>query len=352
MLGTDSSNSASGGDQSQFNQAQTINNNNYGLSYSDVKELFLDLFRSNFIDLKNEAAKIASERAEEITTKLVERLQQENQGALDEFKQPGMQDSLFNAQKEYAKAGDPELADMLVQMLIDRAKSPIRNRRQAVLDEGLRLAPKLSIHQMDLLTITQHFFLTKQLLCKNFDGLMERLEPLFQLVNHVNIAEVNADIEFLEYLGLVTKIVGSFNPYEKLVLSNYQIYFDKGFQSNELERFSSAGLNAHLIPSFHVPENMILGFESKDQITPFLSQYGYPEHEWPDILALHGGNLLTEDEVVRLLSDRFPGYVKLREIFNNTEYKNFNLSPVGISIALANWQRRTGVISNLATWVG
>ena len=62
-----------GGEKSTNLQGQNVNIYN-GISYSDAKEIFKDLFRANFLELKHEAADIAQTRAEEITGKFLDKL--------------------------------------------------------------------------------------------------------------------------------------------------------------------------------------------------------------------------------------------------------------------------------------
>ena len=135
-----------GGDGSSNIQAENVNVYN-GITYKDAKEIALDVFNSNFIRLKSEAAQIAAERAEEITEK-----NEKSPESLEEFKNPAMQDALFQTQKEYAKSGDEELGNLLVDILVDRAKTQERNMLQLVLDESLLVAPKLTVEHFDLLT--------------------------------------------------------------------------------------------------------------------------------------------------------------------------------------------------------
>ena len=74
-----------GGDGSSNIQAENVNVYN-GITYKDAKEIALDVFNSNFIRLKSEAAQIAAERAEEITEKIVKELNEKSPESLEEFK--------------------------------------------------------------------------------------------------------------------------------------------------------------------------------------------------------------------------------------------------------------------------
>lgn len=77
-----------GGDSSSNIQAENVNVYQ-GLSYKDVKDIATDIFSSNFLQVKNEAAQIATERAEEITGKIVDQLEKKSPESLQEFSQPG-----------------------------------------------------------------------------------------------------------------------------------------------------------------------------------------------------------------------------------------------------------------------
>ena len=117
-----------GGEKSTNLQGQNVNIYN-GISYSDAKEIFKDLFSSNFLQLKYEAADLAQARAEEITEKFLDKLNSKSPESISQFKEPAMQDALFTTQKEFAKSGDQDLGDLLVDILIDRVQTKTRNRR-------------------------------------------------------------------------------------------------------------------------------------------------------------------------------------------------------------------------------
>src|SRR5690625_2720006 len=65
------------GDKSTNIQDEEININQ-GLSYSEVKEVALDVFKSNFYELSGIAKETARERAETITEEFLQKLNDEN----------------------------------------------------------------------------------------------------------------------------------------------------------------------------------------------------------------------------------------------------------------------------------
>ena len=141
-----------GGDNSTNLQGQTFIINN-GISYEDAKGIALDVFKSNYLELSTKAADTAKQRAEELVEDFLQQVKERNPNAINTMEDPGMQYAIFSAQKEYARTGDKNMSDMLVDVLVDRAAFPERNLKQIVLDECLQIIPKLTTSQLDTLTI-------------------------------------------------------------------------------------------------------------------------------------------------------------------------------------------------------
>ena len=124
-----------------------------GISYSDAKEIALDVYKSNFIQLSQSAGELAQKRAEEITDNFLTKLKEDNEDAINSMQDPSMQSALYEIQKQYVKTGDKDLEELLVDILVERASVTERNLHQIVLDESLTIASKLTLEQMDALTL-------------------------------------------------------------------------------------------------------------------------------------------------------------------------------------------------------
>jgi hypothetical protein len=92
------------GDNSVNLQAQVIKFNR-GLSTGEVRDLVKELFEENFIIMKREAAEIARTRAEEITEQFLNKASEKGPELLNEFRNPGMQDTFFTAQRNMPNRG-------------------------------------------------------------------------------------------------------------------------------------------------------------------------------------------------------------------------------------------------------
>jgi hypothetical protein len=96
-----------------------------GMSYQDVRNIALDVYRANFLKLAGNAAEVAACRAEEITEDFLLKLQNEFPSGLEKAQDPDFQYALLTVQREYAKSGDKELGDLLVDLLVDKANKRI-----------------------------------------------------------------------------------------------------------------------------------------------------------------------------------------------------------------------------------
>jgi hypothetical protein len=348
MLGDKSEINA--GNKSTNNQAQTINNS-YGLSYADVREIATDIFKSNMIQLSETAAAVAKERASEMTEKFLLKLEKEAPEAINEFATPGMQDTYFQAQKEYAINGDEEIADMLVEMLVERAKSPVRNRIRMVLDEGLKVAPKLTVQQMDLLSLSHFRFHTQVPNPGTFEVLAQRLNRDFTLMDNINISEVDDDLAFLEYLGLGRTLdTSTYKATELLLLELYPAFFSRGFTLEECH-VPEVQSDELFIPCFHDLTKYQFRFPNKEALATKLREKGITEERISHISSFFSSHLFQQHELPNLLMPHIPNYDKLISMYNSTSWKKFAISRVGMAIGLSNYYRRYGVKHDLSIWV-
>ena len=134
--------------------------NSYGISVADVKEICTDLFKNNFEELAGQAMVTAVERNEFITDKIIEKLQSKNPDGIGVAADPDFQSSVFSVQREFAKSGDENAAELLTDLLVERSKITSRNLQQIVLNEALLVVPKLTAAQINALVLIFYFSYT------------------------------------------------------------------------------------------------------------------------------------------------------------------------------------------------
>jgi hypothetical protein len=340
-----------GGEKSTNLQGQVVTIYN-GLTYADVKEIAVDVFNSNFIILKKEAAEIAQKRAEEITENLLTRIKDKTPEALDEFQQPAMQDALFNAQKDYAKSGDKDLGDLLVDMLIDRANASKRTMLQIVLDESLKIASKLTVEHLDTLTLNFLTTRTRRLTIRSlaeFDDYMNRdIAPFID-----GLVEDYEQLKYLEYLGLVSIRLGNWGDLENNWGKTYQAIFSKGFTKEKFET-DVGKLDDYswlLIKCFHNPLNIQFNTMDLETLNTLLDENKICEETSNKLRTLFEDTTMKGKEIQEYLKRINSKLEKLFKVWSETSFKNLEMTSVGVAIAHANYRRRTGQTMDLSIWI-
>lgn len=339
------------GDNSTNLQGQLVTVNQ-GISYSDAKEIATDVFKANFIELKQEAAAIAQERAEEVTDKVIQQLSERHPDSVQEFEQPAMQDALFTVQKQYAISGDDDLGDLLVDILVDRASEPKRNMVQIVLDESLSIAPKLTLQQLDTLTLNFLLVSTRRLDSKNYDDLVQhfnkRILPFVE-----GMSDKHSDYTHIEYLGCGHVRPGNYGQLEKRLRDNYKAYFSKGFSEEELKDEIGEGhnLGGLIIQCFHEPEKFQIGVLDEEVLETIAKQNGLNEDIITKLKQYFNKTTKPQNEVKDMLLESLPKFEKVFDVWNKSSFNQLELTSVGIAIAHANYRRKTGDTMDLSIWI-
>ena len=248
-----------------------------GISYAEARTIAIDVYKDNFLRLRNDAAKLAIQRAEELTDSFLSELHRRKPEAISSMSDPGMQTTLFAAQKEYARTGDQDLEQLLVDLLVDRATQEQQSIERIVLDGSINVAPKLTVVHLDSLSVVLLLTRTKQESIqtpskfKNY--LQDTLLPFID-----NLSGEMSCYEHLEYAGCGSIMrVARWPSVQEIFLVRFPSYFS-GCSSGEARK---------------------------------------------DLLNL------------------CPQLEKLFEIWSNSTIARFNLTTVGVSIAQANYRRRT-----------
>lgn len=141
------------GNNSTNIQGTKVQVNNYGVSYSEVKELVMDIFKSNFYDLGEKVEKIIQERAEKILDDYLEKLSSKNPEYIKSTQDPDIRYAIYETQKNYARRGDQIDENILIEVLVNRTTVKGNCLQEIVLNEALETIPKITPKQIDILTL-------------------------------------------------------------------------------------------------------------------------------------------------------------------------------------------------------
>lgn len=322
-----------------------------GLSYSDVREVALDIFRANFYELVGKAHEIASARAAEITEDFLKKLQSENPSGFSKAEDPAFQRALFTVQQEYASTGDKDLGDLLVDLLVDRSKHEQRDILQIVLNESLSTAPKLTNDQLAALAIIFLFKYTQNYGVGNHQKFGEYLD------NHVlpfadKLSKSGSCYQHLEYSGCGSIGMGEV-MLAQILKNTYQGLFLKGFDAAEVaQKEISVGLDQRFfIPCLNDMSKLQVKYVNKEALEKFLVIHSIVQEDRAKIISLFDQGLMSDEEVINKRISIRPYMEQVFSTWASSSMKNFTLTSVGIAIGHANIKRLVGEFVNLSIWI-
>lgn len=322
-----------------------------GLTYAEVRDIALDVFRGNFYQLAGAAKETAKARAEEITEEFLLKLQKEHPAGIEKSNDPDFQYALFTVQKEYARNGDKDLGDLLVDLLVDRSKQEQRDILQIVLNESLNTAPKLTENQLAALAVIFLFKHTQNLKIRNHQMLGEYLDKYVAPFVSKVVKNI-ACYQHLEFsgcgsIGLGQKLLGT------LLGTTYQGQFLKGFDEKEVTDGSvSIGLDPRFfITCLNDPSKLQVRANSKEMLEKALEADKISPEDRARITALFDNGKMNETEIKDKCIEIRPYMSGLFETWSGSEMKRFTLTSVGIAIGHANIKRLAGEFTDLSVWI-
>ena len=323
---------------------------NSGLTYNEVRDITLNVFKANFYELAKEAKEIAQSRAEEITEKFLLKLQEKHPIGFRKSNDPDFQYALFEVQKEYAKTGDKELGDLLIDLLVDRSKQEQRNILQIVLNESLNTAPKLTENQLASLAII-FLFKYAQWDSINHQMFAECLDKFCKPFAS-KIVKNLACYQHLEFASCGTISFGK-NMLEDIIETKYQGLFLKGFDKQDFSGSDlSIGLDKRfIIPCLNAPSKWQINVLNKTVLDNEFDKHQISLEARNKIEILFNYEKMNTLEIKEKCIELRPYMSDVFDVWNNSSMKNFTLTSVGIAVAHANIKRLVGEFADLSIWI-
>jgi hypothetical protein len=324
---------------------------NAGVTSAEARAIALDVARATFYELTGAAKETATTRVEEITDQVIKKLEKDFPAGLQKAKDPDFQYALFTVQKEYARNGDKNLGDLLVDLLVDRSKQDQRDILQIVLNESLSTAPKLTDTHLAALAVIFLFKYTQNFGVGNHQMVGEYLDKHL-LPFASKLSKNQAGYQHLEFSGCGSIGLGG-NSLEGIFGTTYQGQFLKGFDQTEItNRAISVGLDARFfIPCLNDQSKVQVKANSKESLEKYLNAQGVSAEDRAKILELFDLGKMSEPEIREKLIAIRPYMADVFEIWTNSPMQTFTLTSVGMAIGHANIKRLIGEFASLAIWI-
>ena len=311
----------------------------------------MDVAKATFYELTGAAKETASVRVEEITDQVIKKLEKHYPEGLQKAKDPDFQYALYTVQKEYARNGDKDLGDLLVDLLVDRSKQDQRDILQIVLNESLATAPKLTDTHLAALAVIFLFKYTQNFGIGNHQMFGDHLDKhLLPFVS--KLSKNHAGYQHLQFSGCGSIGLGG-NNLEGILGTVYQGQFLKGFDQSEIaNRAISVGVDARFfIPCLNDATKLQVNANSKENLEKLLDAQGVSSEDRAKILGLFDLGKMSEPEIKEKLIAIRPYMAEVFEIWTNSPMRTFTLTSVGMAIGHANIKRLIGEFASLAIWI-
>lgn len=340
-----------GGDNSQ--NIQVAGNLIIGITESSAREIALEVYKENFIKLSDEAKNTAFIRVEELVDDFLIKLHERSPHSLQSLKEPGMQMALFTAQKEYAKTGDKDLEETLVDLLVDRAATNERDLKQIVLDESISTVSKLTTKQLDVLTLVFITTRTQNNTINNIPSFIKYLKEYF--LPFLSSLTVEASTyDHLVYAGASSFMGIAYNKeFEQILKNRYKGIFFNGFTKEEFE--SSVGniedYKSLIMRCLHFPEKFQLNCMTEELLEKEASAQGIEQTIIERLKQLYLTYVMSDKAAKEFILSTVPEMKSLMDHWESSDMNATSLTSVGVAIANANFRRKTGMPLDLSIWI-
>lgn len=314
----------------------------HGLTYEDARTLFMDLFENNFLKLKESAAQLAFSRAKELLDDYLQIIKTNFPSCIQELADPAMQAAIFTAQKEYAKSGDKNVEQLLVDLLVNRINQPVRSLLQLSLDEALEKASRLSVSQLNILAL--NYFLYKYIpditdLASFNKYINTNLIPFID-----DAALQTQEYLYLEYLGCGYKRTHLVDTLTVYFVNKYPGLFNLGFSEEEFDK-KMEGLitnkEDYIIPCFNDVNKFQIKYLNLQSLvesfeTPMGNgKFSHVNGELFNKLKEFILNTMPIDSARKLLLEMNEDLNKIGIIIHESNFGYFELTPIGRIIAIS-----------------
>lgn len=341
----------SGGDRSTNLQAGR-DVHLHGLTLDDARQVALDVFKANAIELAGVAQAVAVSRAEEITNEFLDKLNATQPEQIEALADPDMQSVLFDAQKEYARSGEEDLKQALVDLLAARAEQTDRDLRTLALNEAIASAPKLTERQRRAAAWVFYLRYTRDMGSGDPDAFYTRLAEVVDALG-VDVPERHADYQHMEYVGVGSVSISSVSL-GGAIYSGSEGLFTKGFDESSVDQdlFARMRQADFLLQCLRDPNTVQVNHLALQNLPEQLEQLGLGS-DLDAIRELMTGNRMSDDEIAAEASARVPALASLHMVWDSetSSIRNFTLTSVGIALGHAYWSRLTGRSSPLSIWL-
>jgi len=320
-----------------------------GLQISDVIPLVHELVKSDLLIYKMQAEDTANSRLEEFAKSFEEEIIEKVADKIDKFAEPSMQFVTREAAVGYIKSGDLKDKDDLIDLLIERVKEEDRSSMQFIIDDAIRILPKLSRKNVAVLTLLTYSKLSLTGSKKSLDEWVSCMNPVINDLQDVS----PLDIEYLVQADCVTPLIGFSQGSDWITRNreNYPLAFTHPINAEEAKRFfNESGIDCTTPGQYKFPRTIsvdkllklfsILSFNNDGTLSPLLLHHNQITEALKELdfidntsfaTLLSKSEKMSDNEILKYYESFNPNWSVAINLLNG-KCNEFVLKPVGAYI--------------------
>ena len=330
------------GDNSRILQVR--GNLTCGVSYSEARQIALDVFNANCQKLMNEAVQTADTRAHEIIDDYIKRLFEQQPELSYKLKEPSIQYSVYSVIKNYVKTGDVDLKENLLRMLMQRMRANDRSMEQIVLDEAIEILPKLTQDIINILTLVfSAVYLHHDIY--SIDTLKNFINN--QLMIFYPDRTSDSMYTHMQYTGCSTFLAegATYKPFPSIVMNRFGGLFNKGFSKELLEQTIPIDYKqiAPIVTTCRQNATLLQFNAINDSVLEEVIKEHNLEQHMQKILQLNKQHQMKDNEIANYLCSINPKMSRFMEEWKGERSPLKTIAPtsVGYAVAILNYNIKT-----------
>ncbi|HEV2265596.1 MAG TPA: LPO_1073/Vpar_1526 family protein [Stellaceae bacterium] len=343
---------AEGGAAIQAAGSVTINT---GITPTQMNEIMIGLAKQLSL-YQADAERLANQRLERFRQEILNEFSKPHRANAEAFKDPDFQYLLNRAQHAYARIGDEQVGDTLVQMIAERSQCADRNRVSLVLNQAVETVAVLTENEFAELGLLFLMAQTRNNRINNLAAFKVYVETLISpLLDNVSLE--NSSYAYLVAQQCISiNFVGSI-PLERLLIGNYGGIFCDGFALEEVkshignddEKF--ALVMRHLMPCLNDSNKLQFKAINSDLAKEQLDKSGLDQSATQNLVNLFSAKMWNGQKLIEKLKPTIPDYERLAKIWSETPLHQSTPTALGTAIGHATLRRLDPDFGAISIWI-
>lgn len=338
-----------GGEAYQAGESITVHR---GISPEQMSEIMISM-ATQLGTYFSTAEATANQRISDLRDEILAEFASSTSDARSEaFLEPDYQFVVREAQESFARNGEEWLKKELVRLLSVRSTQDNGSRTALILNEAISIAGNLTQEEYSALVIC---FLFKQMRVTNPNS-----DELFRVLNGLAVPFIedlpsdNHAYDYLEAMRCVSINLIAGTDLWSSITENYRMNLSKGFSVDRLNGILAVNGGVREIGNLlFVVDVSKVRFTSnnREELVKKLHDMGYPADAIGELLELHDGGLMNEEEIKNYVRSVMPTLAAIEAVWSETKLHQSVHTALGKALAHSALVSRADFAGPLAVWV-